>query len=45
MRVVDLTQELNFTEVDALLAADDAGAGVGIDDKVAAILQDVRQAG
>ena len=45
MRVVDLTQELNFTEVDALLAADDAGAGVGIDDKVAAILQDVRQRG
>ncbi len=45
MRVVDLTPELNFTEVDALLAADDAGAGIGIDDKVAAILQDVRQRG
>ncbi len=45
MRVVDLTQELNFTEVDALLAADDAGAGVGVDDKVSAILQDVRQRG
>src|SRR4051812_4984911 len=43
MRVVDLTRELNFTEVDALLAGDDVATGV--DDKVAAILQDVRQRG
>jgi len=43
MRVVDLTAELNLTEVDALLAGDDVEQNV--ENPVAKILEDVRKRG